>query len=156
MILEHLWSYEDTPGEEAVRTHIKGLRQKLKSQGASGDLIETVYGIGYRLKQQTPAKQRTNGEDEEDKGEASPPHLLTSSPVDETQRQILSGVAGVWNKFKGRVDEQVTSAGGCCECFSPKSFDSKTPQASAKRSSYTSWIIGHFWLFCWVKGGKKN
>jgi DNA-binding response OmpR family regulator len=50
MILEHLWSYEDTPQEEAVRTHIKGLRHKLKAVGAPGDLVETVYGIGYRLK----------------------------------------------------------------------------------------------------------
>jgi DNA-binding response OmpR family regulator/HPt (histidine-containing phosphotransfer) domain-containing protein len=49
-ILEHLWTYEDTPSEEAVRTHIKGLRQKLKVAGAAADLLETVYGIGYRLK----------------------------------------------------------------------------------------------------------
>lgn len=48
-ILEHLWSYE-APGEEAIRTHIKGLRQKLKQVGAAADFIETVYGIGYRLK----------------------------------------------------------------------------------------------------------
>jgi DNA-binding response OmpR family regulator len=49
-ILDHLWSYDGTPGEEAIRTHIKGLRQKLKKAGATADLIETVYGIGYRLK----------------------------------------------------------------------------------------------------------
>lgn len=49
MILDHLWSYEDAPTEEAVRTHIKGLRMKLKAAGASGDMIQTVYGIGYRL-----------------------------------------------------------------------------------------------------------
>jgi diguanylate cyclase (GGDEF)-like protein len=48
-ILEHLWAY-DAPGEEAVRTHIKGLRHKLKAAGAPPDFIETVYGIGYRLK----------------------------------------------------------------------------------------------------------
>ncbi len=34
MILEHLWSYKHTPQEEAVRTHIKGLRHKLKAVGA--------------------------------------------------------------------------------------------------------------------------
>jgi DNA-binding response OmpR family regulator len=50
MILDHLWTYKETPGEEAVRTHIKGLRQKLKKAGAPSDLVETVYGIGYRLK----------------------------------------------------------------------------------------------------------
>ncbi|MCU0568340.1 MAG: response regulator [Oculatellaceae cyanobacterium Prado106] len=50
MILEHLWTYEEMPGEEAVRTHIKGLRHKLKAAEVSSDVIETVYGIGYRLK----------------------------------------------------------------------------------------------------------
>lgn len=49
-ILDHLWSYGVTPSEEAIRTHIKGLRHKLKQAGAATDLIETVYGIGYRLR----------------------------------------------------------------------------------------------------------
>jgi DNA-binding response OmpR family regulator len=53
-ILDHLWSYDGTPGEEAIRTHIKGLRQKLKKAGATPDFIETVYGIGYRLKPVIP------------------------------------------------------------------------------------------------------
>ncbi len=53
-ILDHLWSYDGTPGEEAIRTHIKGLRQKLKKAGAAADFIETVYGIGYRLKPVIP------------------------------------------------------------------------------------------------------
>jgi DNA-binding response OmpR family regulator/HPt (histidine-containing phosphotransfer) domain-containing protein len=49
-ILDHLWSHDETPSEEAIRTHIKGLRHKLKQAGAEADPIETVYGIGYRLK----------------------------------------------------------------------------------------------------------
>ncbi len=48
-ILEHLWTYEDPPGTDTVRAHIKGLRQKLKASAAP-DVIETVYGLGYRLK----------------------------------------------------------------------------------------------------------
>lgn len=50
-LLEHLWSFEEPPGEETVKVHIRGLRQKLKLAGATADLIETVYGLGYRLKQ---------------------------------------------------------------------------------------------------------
>ena len=50
-ILEHLWAFEVLPEEDTVKAHIKGLRHKLKSAGASPDLIETVYGFGYRLKQ---------------------------------------------------------------------------------------------------------
>lgn len=50
-ILEHLWSFERLPEEATVKAHIRGLRQKLESAGAPNDLIETVYGLGYRLKQ---------------------------------------------------------------------------------------------------------
>lgn len=51
VIIEHVWSLESPPEEHAVKVHIRSLRQKLKAAGASGDLIETVHGIGYRLKQ---------------------------------------------------------------------------------------------------------
>lgn len=50
-IIEKLWSLEDPPEEDSVKAHIKSLRHKLKSVGASNDLIETVHGVGYRLKQ---------------------------------------------------------------------------------------------------------
>jgi DNA-binding response OmpR family regulator/HPt (histidine-containing phosphotransfer) domain-containing protein len=58
-ILEHLWSYDEAPSEEAIRTHIKGIRQKLRRAGATTDLIETVYGIGYRLKPLNAHKSTT-------------------------------------------------------------------------------------------------
>ena len=50
-IIDNLWAGEDAPGEEAVRTHIKGIRQKLTRAGMPKDTIDTVYGVGYRLKQ---------------------------------------------------------------------------------------------------------
>ncbi|WP_413160656.1 response regulator [Capilliphycus salinus ALCB114379] len=53
-LLDHLWSFDDPPSESAVRTQIKGLRQKLKQSGVGSDLIETVYGLGYRLKSVSP------------------------------------------------------------------------------------------------------
>ncbi|MEB3360212.1 MAG: response regulator [Synechococcales bacterium] len=48
VILEHIWAFDDAPGQETVRAHIKRLRRKLKLAGG-GDIIETIYGIGYRL-----------------------------------------------------------------------------------------------------------
>ncbi|MGQ4648851.1 response regulator [Lyngbya aestuarii] len=50
-ILEHLWPFERLPEEATVKAHMRGLRQKLESAGAPSDLIETVYGLGYRLKE---------------------------------------------------------------------------------------------------------
>ncbi|MEB3336712.1 MAG: response regulator, partial [Leptolyngbyaceae bacterium] len=49
-IIEHLWSVAESPSENTIRAHLKSLRQKLKAVGAPADLIETVYGLGYRLK----------------------------------------------------------------------------------------------------------
>jgi DNA-binding response OmpR family regulator len=64
-LLDHLWSFEEPPSENAVRTQIKGLRQKLKAAGAQADLLETVYGLGYRLKPQSDRESQ--------KAPASPP-----------------------------------------------------------------------------------
>jgi DNA-binding response OmpR family regulator len=49
-IIEQLWSADDSPVAETVNSHIRGLRQKLKALGAPDDFIETVHGLGYRLK----------------------------------------------------------------------------------------------------------
>jgi DNA-binding response OmpR family regulator len=53
-LIDKLWSFDRFPGEDAVKTHIKGLRQKLKAVGASEDIIETVHGMGYRLRSSAP------------------------------------------------------------------------------------------------------
>ncbi|MGB6294746.1 MAG: response regulator, partial [Rivularia sp. (in: cyanobacteria)] len=48
-ILNQLWTFEDEPPtRDAIRTLVKRLRQKLKAAKAP-DLIETVFGLGYRL-----------------------------------------------------------------------------------------------------------
>ncbi|MGC1393216.1 MAG: response regulator, partial [Coleofasciculaceae cyanobacterium] len=49
IILDRLWSEQESPGEETITTHVKNLRQKLKAAGASAGFIEKVYGLGYRL-----------------------------------------------------------------------------------------------------------
>ena len=49
VILEQLWTFDDSPTKETVKTHLRGLRQKLKAAGAPSNLIENVYGLGYRL-----------------------------------------------------------------------------------------------------------
>ena len=48
-IVDRLWAFEDIPGEETVKVHLRSVRQKLKAAGAAPNLIETIYGLGYRL-----------------------------------------------------------------------------------------------------------
>ncbi|AFZ35525.1 two component transcriptional regulator, winged helix family [Stanieria cyanosphaera PCC 7437] len=49
-IINNIWASEEPPSQEAVKAHIKYLRQKLKMAGAPQDIIETIRGVGYRLK----------------------------------------------------------------------------------------------------------
>jgi DNA-binding response OmpR family regulator len=49
-IIEQVWSVDESPVEETIRSHIRCIRQKLKALGASENFIETVHGLGYRLK----------------------------------------------------------------------------------------------------------
>jgi diguanylate cyclase (GGDEF)-like protein len=67
-LIEHLWSFEEIPSEDTVRSHLKGLRTKLRKAGVTPEPIETVYGIGYRLKpapedsqQVQPSRQQKPG-----------------------------------------------------------------------------------------------
>ena len=47
VLLSNVWNYEHSGYARTVDTHIRRLRQKL---GESGNLVETVRGVGYRFR----------------------------------------------------------------------------------------------------------
>lgn len=47
-ILDHVWSYQFSSNSNIVDVHVKNLRKKL-GHTKTGDIIETVTGVGYRL-----------------------------------------------------------------------------------------------------------
>ncbi|MBD2694566.1 response regulator transcription factor [Anabaena catenula] len=53
LIIEHIWRTETSPDEHTVKVHLRSVRQKLKAAGAPEDFIETMHGMGYRLKSWT-------------------------------------------------------------------------------------------------------
>lgn len=50
-ILDHLWTIDDSPTEGAVTNLVKDLRNRLKRSGVTETVIQTVYGLGYRLRE---------------------------------------------------------------------------------------------------------
>lgn len=53
MIYDHVWDYEtsaDSADDNTLNVHISKLRKKLKECNPDTEYIETVWGIGYRLK----------------------------------------------------------------------------------------------------------
>lgn len=50
LIYEHVWGYEENADDNTLNVHISKIRKKLKECNPEGEYIETVWGIGYRLK----------------------------------------------------------------------------------------------------------
>lgn len=95
-ILDRVWAVPEAPKEDTVTAHIKGLRQKLKQVGAPADLIETVYGLGYRLKQPAPTAKKTKL-----RGASLP------QSQDSIQQQTKAALAEVWEKLKYQSNDRV-------------------------------------------------
>jgi DNA-binding response OmpR family regulator/HPt (histidine-containing phosphotransfer) domain-containing protein len=121
VILDHLWSCDDAPGEDTITVHIKGLRQKLKRQGAPADLIQTVYGQGYRLKQATP-----------EKGAVQPlPSWVRDGLV---QQKTRAGLAEVWEKYKSLNRDRCL----ILEQIAKAMLSGPVPEAQYQRASRTA------------------
>lgn len=89
-ILDRVWSFsEDPPDEDTIKSHIKSIRRKLNAVGV-GNLIETLYGQGYRI---------------------NPIHLTKSSSTKDSspspEQSIQSAVANIWAKTKGASLDRV-------------------------------------------------
>ena len=106
-ILDRIWSAGEFPQEEAVTAHIKGLRHKLKAAGMSVDLVETVYGLGYRLKSlpEDIENQKVAGETAETASEFSESILELNH--DERRLKVLSVVAEIRAKLRANFIEKV-------------------------------------------------
>lgn len=50
MIYDKVWDYENSADDNTLNVHISKLRKKLKDCDPDTEYIETVWGIGYRLK----------------------------------------------------------------------------------------------------------
>lgn len=121
-LIEHLWQVEEIPTENAIRAHIKSLRKKLKEVGAQ-DFIETVYGLGYRLKSETKPKP---------------------TPKTKPNQALSIPVQSVWEKYRdsyqSRLDtiEQAIAAG----------LENRlTPQLQHKAQHEAHTLIGSLGIF---------
>lgn len=100
LLLDHLWSFEEIPTENTVRAHIKSLRQKLKQAGAE-QLIETVYGLGYRLKlEENEVKYQATVHSQTVKSDS----ITAGQP----QPQIPSALTAIWERFQPQYIAHVT------------------------------------------------
>ena len=50
-LLTEVWGADCYVGERTVDVHLKSLRRKIKEGGGDPEVIETVRGVGYRLRE---------------------------------------------------------------------------------------------------------
>lgn len=120
-LLDRVWSIDEYPGEEAVTTQIRGLRRKLQKVGLNPDPIETLYGLGYRLRS-VPEEDEGDGGDRENGGDreatssspSSPPSSSSpSSPLlpplspTEAEAEAVAAIQQMWLEFQERLQGQL-------------------------------------------------
>lgn len=132
-ILEHLWTIAASPNEGTITSHIMGLRKKIKMSGA-GELIETVYGLGYRLKTLELLKKDTE----------------FISKIEKTAKQIrnrektVAVVNKVWDQFKDKVQERVAIFDRVVEALANDTMTSQLQRQAAQEAHKLAGSLGIF------------
>ncbi|NMG10018.1 response regulator [Brasilonema sp. UFV-L1] len=104
-LLDSVWSSFESPGEEAVTTQIKGLRQKLKAVGMTKDLIETVYGLGYRLREHEKQDSTQRSHNHSLNKTISHTELLEKHKA---EAEVKTVIKRIWEEFReNRLGEQL-------------------------------------------------
>ncbi|MBF2051354.1 MAG: response regulator [Elainella sp. C42_A2020_010] len=107
-ILDRLWDLAEAPGEETVSTHIKCLRQKLKAAGVA-DLIETVHGMGYRLRPPSaspaPTPPQANQPQQAISKQAISKQAISKQAIH--REQVKAITARVWQRSKQQFIEHM-------------------------------------------------
>lgn len=140
-ILDRVWDLDKIPGEEAVTTQIKGLRQKLKAAGIEGEAIETVYGFGYRLKKEEPGRPP-------EKETQEVPNLVS---LTQAERQAKAAVSRLWETFKGDLLGEVEKL---AQVSSRLSEGSLLPSQQQEAAAVAHRLVGALGSYGWAQGSE--
>ncbi len=94
-IIDRIWSIDDLPSEGAVTNLIKNLRQKLRAVGMTADMLETVYGLGYRLKTPLSKAQSTDRQDSKTSGGTQQGLASVNKVLDQFREAFIERIASL-------------------------------------------------------------
>lgn len=131
VLIDRLWAAENIPTENAVRAHIKGLRQKLKKVGL-GDIIKTVIGLGYRLQQENLNADLEGGTE------------LSEVPMSEIDPPQM---ANLWQQYRPQYIERAEQLNqAIAHLKNDQAANAKTLQQAQQESHTLSGSLGSFGL----------
>jgi DNA-binding response OmpR family regulator len=154
-IVDQIWSFnEDPPNEDTVKSHIKSIRRKLDAVGAA-DLIETLYGQGYRISPTYLAHTRQDPQDqiqpqfqEQPQEKALPqekaPQEKTPAPVAQKQEVLNVSVLEIWQRTKGLSLERINSLEQVVRILKAGVLDANLQQQAAQNAHKLAGSLGTF------------
>lgn len=103
-LIEKIWSWEESPSENAVRTQIKGLRHKLRKAEIDPNMIETIYGLGYRLKKEPlPSQQGTTKKLHKTQSLVMATSVSSSKAVNFRNDSL----SAIWQKYQSQYRDRI-------------------------------------------------
>ena len=132
-ILDRLWGFDEAPTDRAIITHIEDVRKKLKAGGLTEEIIETVYGMGYRLK---PYPQ-------------SAPFNFNNSVTKSTQKHQSSGIDKsnsdkVLERFQGSFNQQIAVLERAKTALLAGNLETELQQAAKDEAHKLAGSLGSF------------
>lgn len=126
-IIDNLWGAEkDPPEEDTIKSHIKSLRRKVKAAGGDYNFIETVYGMGYRLK---PLPEETSTDSESNS---------------ELTKVLLAEISKQQKVFKAQVGERITVLKQLTHAICEGSLDPQIWQDASQEAHKLVGSLGSF------------
>lgn len=125
-IVDQVWSFsEDPPNEDTVKSHIKSIRRKLDAVGA-GNLIETLYGQGYRI---------------------NPAYLAEGQAVQEVsapEQMLEASVAKIWGKTREMSFKRISALTEAVVALKTTSLDASQQQTAIQNAHKLAGSLGSF------------
>ncbi|MBE9226051.1 response regulator [Phormidium sp. LEGE 05292] len=125
-ILDRLWGFEDAPTERAINTHIKEVRKKLKAGGLTEEIIETIYGMGYRLK---PCPKNS---------------AVSQEAETEKKHKVMTSINKVIEQFRDILQEQLAVITAAKTAFLTGNLDEKLYQSAKYEAHKLAGSLGSF------------
>ncbi|HEY9695511.1 MAG TPA: response regulator [Oculatellaceae cyanobacterium] len=144
-IIEHLWTFDDPPQEESVKSHIKGLRQKLKVAGAV-DWIENVYGLGYRLNpkvvdQGDSIEELALGDVQGNSQSDRTPPQEASPSVEQHFNQAMDGL---WEQYQELMSQRLDVLQQAAAAVQARTLSQELRQSAEQAAHKLAGVLGMF------------
>jgi len=147
-IIDRLWSLDNFPTDKAVTNLVKELRRKLRLDGMTEELLETLYGLGYRLCPE-PERQALTQSASSNTSNTSNTSSRGQKVVDLTsrldkQKQWLDGSNQLLDRFRASLEQRIAVLDQALEALQNHSLTDDRCQQAREEAHRLAGGLGTF------------